>query len=239
MEVVILCGGRGVRAYPFSEYFPKVMMPIQGTPILVHLMRIYADQGFTNFVLAAGHRKEVLLDYFDDKFPHWNVKVVDTGDDSNTGERILRCADYVGERFFASYGDGLGDIDLHKLQDFHDRSGGLATLTSVPLRSQYGTVVFNENNNVTRFVEKPVIPDCWINAGFFVFEKKAFDHWQGRDLEVDVLPHLASMDALYTYLHRGFWKSMDTSKDQMQLQRLCPSDVTKAPWVQRGATATA
>ena len=92
MEVVILCGGKGTRSYPFTEYFPKVMMPINGTPILVHLMRIYAAQGFTNFVLAAGHRKEILIDYFDGRCPDWNVRIVDTGSGSDTGERLRRCA---------------------------------------------------------------------------------------------------------------------------------------------------
>src|SRR5687767_15366207 len=101
MEVVILCGGKGTRSYPFTEYFPKPMMPIAGTPILVHLMRLYADQGFTQFVLAAGHRKEILFDYFDGRFPEWDVRIVDTGAESDTGERIRRCGPYVGERFFA------------------------------------------------------------------------------------------------------------------------------------------
>src|SRR6202161_4262369 len=104
MEVVILCGGKGTRSYPFTEYFPKVMMPINGTPILVHLMRIYAQQGITRFVLAAGHRQEMLHDCFDGRFKEWDIRILDTGDRSDTGERLLRCAPYVGETFFATYG---------------------------------------------------------------------------------------------------------------------------------------
>src|ERR1035438_10737658 len=129
VDVVILCGGRGTRSYPFTEYFPKVMMPINGTPILVHLMRIYADQGYTRFILAAGYRKEMLIDYFEGRFPEWQVEIVDTGADVDTGERIARCASLVGQRFFATYGDGLGDLELSKLLAEHARSGALATLT--------------------------------------------------------------------------------------------------------------
>ena len=218
MEVVILCGGKGTRSYPFTEYFPKVMMPICGTPILVHLMRLYAMQGFNDFVLAAGHRKEILMDYFDGRFTDWNVTLVDTGESSDTGERIRRCANYVGETFFATYGDGLGNVDLQALLAFHHDRGGLATVTSVPLRSQYGTVQFGSSLQVSSFTEKPIIQDCWINAGFFVFDKKVLDVWRGENLETHVLPSLASAGKLYTYQHQGFWKSMDTTKDQQELE---------------------
>jgi glucose-1-phosphate cytidylyltransferase len=230
MEVVILCGGKGTRAYPFSDYFPKAMMPIAGKPILIHLMQTYAAQGFTNFVLAAGHRQEVLHDYFQGRFVDWNVRVVDTGGQSDTGERIRRCAPYVGDTFFATYGDGLGNIDLHALLNFHKRMGGLATVTTVPLRSQYGTVVFGENRQVERFREKPTIRDCWINAGFFVFQKAALDLWEGENLEVQVLPNLARLNVLYAYLHEGFWKSMDTSKDQQEMEEIHSSG--NPPWME-------
>ena len=220
MTVVILCGGKGTRSYPFTEYFPKPMMPIGGTPILVHLMRIYAQQGFNHFVLSAGHRKEILEDYFDGRFREWSIRVVDTGSDADTGERIRRCAEFVSDTFFATYGDGLGDIDLGRLLAFHMASGGAATVTSVPLRSQYGTVVSDASGKVAQFVEKPVIREHWINAGFFVFNRRAFDAWHGHNLERDVLPHLAKRELLFTYQHDGFWKSMDTSKDQQELEAL-------------------
>jgi glucose-1-phosphate cytidylyltransferase len=220
MKVVILCGGKGTRSYPFTEYFPKPMMPICGTPILVHLMRIYARQGFREFVLSAGHRKEILDDYFHSRFHEWSIHIVDTGDEADTGDRISLCADWVGDTFFATYGDGLGDINLHDLLAFHHASDGLATVTSVPLRSQYGTVSFDEQRKVSKFHEKPLIREHWINAGFFVFDKHVFQHWHGRNLETEVLPRLASQDMLYTYQHHGFWKSMDTSKDQQELEFL-------------------
>ncbi len=230
MEVVILCGGKGTRAYPFSEYFPKVMMPIAGTPIIIHLMRTFAAQGFRDFVLAAGHRKEVLTDYFHGRFPEWNVKVLDTGDSSDTGERIQRCAPHVGETFLATYGDGLGNVHLHELLAFHDASGGAATVTTVPLRSQYGTVDFGADGRVEKFREKPTIRDYWINAGFFVFHRRAFDSWRGRNLEVDVLPALASMGELFAYQHEGFWKSLDTSKDQQEMELIYGAG--SPPWMQ-------
>ena len=228
LAVVILCGGKGSRIYPFTEYFPKPMMPINGRPILIHLMHIYASQGFHRFVLAAGHRKEMLFDYFEGRFPQWNIEILDTGAEADTGDRIRACFDHVDNQFFATYGDGLGNVDLHALLRFHKDRGGLATVTAVPLRSQYGTVQFNEAKQVESFSEKPAIRDYWINAGFFVFEKKAAEHWQGHNLESEVLPQLASRRELYTYLHHGFWKSMDTSKDQQELERLLSDGA--APW---------
>jgi glucose-1-phosphate cytidylyltransferase len=228
LSVIILCGGKGSRIYPFSEYFPKPMMPIHGRPILVHLMQIYARQGVRKFVLAAGHRKEMLFDYFDGRFPDWEIKILDTGVEADTGDRILACMDQVGEQFFATYGDGLGNIDLRALLGFHNASGGLATVTAVPLRSQYGTLHFDDAGRVDRFTEKPVIRDSWINAGFFVFNKQVAQHWSGNSLESEVLPHLASRGELYTYLHHGFWKSMDTSKDQQEMERLAESGAE--PW---------
>ncbi|MBI5836209.1 MAG: NTP transferase domain-containing protein [Candidatus Eisenbacteria bacterium] len=220
MQTVILCGGAGTRSYPFTDHYPKPMMPVCGRPILVHIMRLYAEQGFTRFVLAAGHRQEVLFDYFEGRFPEWDVRILDTGKDSDTGERIRRCSEFVGDTFFATYGDGIGDVRLHDLLAFHKASGGMSTLTTVPLRSQYGTVHFDERGRVDRFQEKPVIRDCWINAGFFVFEKRVFDFWEGQNLESEVFPALVRRGEVHTYRHEGFWKSMDTSKDQQELERL-------------------
>jgi glucose-1-phosphate cytidylyltransferase len=237
MKAIILCGGKGTRSYPFTEYFPKPMMPICGTPILVHLMRIYARQGITEFILSAGHRREILDDYFHGRFAEWSIQIVDTGSDADTGDRISRCADYLdGDTFFATYGDGLGDINLSELLAFHESHGGAATVTSVPLRSQYGTVSFDSAGRVSRFHEKPVIREHWINAGFFVFDRRALGQWKGHNLETDVLPHLASAGLLYTYQHLGFWKSMDTSKDQQELERLYKSGT--ALW-DPGAAGTA
>ena len=229
MEVVILCGGKGTRSYPFTEYLPKVMMPIGGSPIIVHLMKIFARQHFTSFVLAVGHRKEMLLDYFEGKNSNWKIRIVDTGEDTDTGERIRRCSNYVGDRFLATYGDGLGDVNLAALIQEHERSGAQATLTTVQLRSQYGLVEFDDCGCVTQFREKPVIPNHWINAGFFVLDKSVFTGSRGQNLESDVLTGLAEQRKLHVYRHHGFWKSMDTSKDQQELERLFTD--ARAPWV--------
>jgi glucose-1-phosphate cytidylyltransferase len=229
MKVVILCGGKGTRAYPFTEYFPKPMMPLNGSPIIVHLMRIYAAQGFTRFVLAAGHRQEMLHDYFEGRFPDWSIEIVDTGAEADTGDRILRCAPYVTDTFLATYGDGLGNLDLAELLRMHRRSGGLATLTTVPLRSQYGLVVYDETGKVARFEEKPLMHSHWINAGFMVFERAAFQLWTGHNLEQEVLPDIARAGRLYVHRHTGFWKSMDTSKDQQELEKLIKGK--NAPWL--------
>jgi glucose-1-phosphate cytidylyltransferase len=228
MDVLILCGGKGTRAYPYTEYFPKPMMPVAGTPVLVHLMRLYAAQGFCNFVLAAGHRKESLIDYFDGRFRDWNVRIVDTGADSDTGERVRRSLLDLSPVFFATYGDGLGDIDLHALLASHRRSGAEATVTTVPLRSQYGLLNFDEQRRVVSFEEKPVIRDRWINAGFFVLEQESLLRCAGSSLEHDILPALAGGRGLNAYLHRGFWKSMDTSKDHDELEKM---HAAGAPWV--------
>jgi glucose-1-phosphate cytidylyltransferase len=228
IKVVLLCGGRGTRSHPFTDYIPKVMMAINGTPILVHLMRIYAAQGFRKFVLSVGYRKEVLIDYFEGRNVDWQIEIVDTGEDGDTGDRIQRCAHLLGDTFLANYGDGLGNVNLHQLLVRHRESGGLATLTTVPLLTQYGLVVFSPEGMVSKFIEKPVIPNCWINAGFFVFSHDAFRHWRGHNLEGEVLPTLAERGLLHVHRHLGFWKSMDTSKDQQALEKLCVGGA--APW---------
>ncbi len=228
-KVVILCGGKGTRSYPYTQHFPKVMMPINGTPIVVHLMRIFARQGFRNFVLSAAYRKEILFDYFEGRMTDWNVEIVDTGEDADTADRIARCSDYVGDTFIATYGDGLGNLDMESLLAFHHQHKGMATLTTVPLTSQYGLVRFDGMGKVTRFDEKPTIWDSFINAGFFVFNKRVFDHWLGHNLEGEVLPMLAKNNELFAYRHQGFWKSMDTGKDQQDLEQLNISG--EPPWL--------
>jgi glucose-1-phosphate cytidylyltransferase len=149
------------------------------------------------------------------------VEVVDTGLETNTGERLAKCRDRLGERFFATYGDGLADIDLAALLAFHGEHGGAATVTTVPLRSQFGTLELGTGGRVEKFKEKPILEDHWINGGFFVFDERAFDQWKGDDLERDVLPELAGKGELFAYRHRGFWKSMDTYKDALELTALC------------------
>ncbi len=228
MKVVILCGGRGVRAFPFTEYLPKPMLPVGGSPILVHVMRSYIEQGYNEFILAAGHRRAVIEDYFEGKHLGAKIDILDTGDDTETGGRILACRDLVGETFFATYADGLADVPLDRLLEFHRGHAGLATITSVPLISQYGTLESDGLGRIVEFKEKPVMREHWINAGFFVFDRDVFDHWRGESLEREVFPHLAANGLAFTYKHDGFFKSMDSFKDQQEFEELLRSG--RVPW---------
>lgn len=229
MKVVILCGGRGARAYPFSDYLPKPMMPIGGAPIMVQILRLFMAQGFNEFVLAAGHRKSVLDDYFQGKEIGARVDIVDTGEDADTGERILRCRDWVGDRFVATYGDGLADIDLAALIDHHSNHAGLLTMTCAPLYSQYGVVDFDTSGRIIRMREKPRMKEHWINAGFFVMDRGVFEHWKGSNLERDVLPGLVASGLAYAYRHEGFFKSLDNYKDQLEFEELLDGS-ERPPW---------
>lgn len=225
MQVVILCGGKGTRAYPFTDYLPKPMLPINGTPILVYVMRIFAQQGHTEFILSLGHRKEVIIDYFDRKDFGWNVQFVDTGADTDTGGRVANCQHLLRDTFFVTYGDGLADIDLNKLTAFHGAHDGVGTITSTPLISQYGTLESDASGRIRTFREKPVLPQYWINAGFFLFNRTIFQHWEGHNLEKEVFPSLVKKQLLYTYQHAGFFKSMDTYKDHQELEQMYRDNV--------------
>lgn len=233
VKTLILCGGKGTRAYPHTVELPKPLLEVDGEPILRHVMDVYAEQGFTDFVLAAGYRAEMIEAFAGSCPKDWGVAVIDTGEDTNTGGRVRRCREILGSVFFVTYGDGVGNVDLGALVAFHRAHPGCATLTTVPLPSQYGTVEFDQTSKVIRFREKPRLPDHSINAGFFVFDREAFDYWSGDDLEKDVLPTLGEAGELFAYRHEGFWKSLDTYKDAVELTRLCAEG--RRPWM-RSAT---
>ncbi len=229
MKVVILAGGSGTRAYPYTEYLPKPMMPVGGKPVLLRVMEIYARQGFKDFVISVGYRKEVILDYFENRTLGWNVEIVDTGAATDTGGRIFNCRHLLTETFMATYADGLSDVPLDKLLGFHRASNVLGTITCVPLRSQYGTVVSEASGVITEFKEKPVLAQHWINAGFFVMEPRIFDHWHGQNLEREVFPALLGSRGLAAYHHDGFFKSMDTYKDQQEIESMFAEN--SLPWL--------
>jgi glucose-1-phosphate cytidylyltransferase len=191
-------------------------------------MEIFARQGFCDFVLAAGFRKDLIEEFARELPRGWAVKVADTGEETGTGGRIVRSRPLLGSTFLATYGDGLGTVDLHGLLGFHRSHPGAATVTTVPLPSPYGTLAWDDSGQVQRFAEKPRLADHWINAGFFVMDSRAFDYWSGDDLERQVLPALANAGELYAYPHRGFWRSMDTYKDALELSALCQEG--DAPW---------
>lgn len=220
MRALILCGGRGIRAHPLTIDVPKPLLPLGGVPVLRHLLDVYAGQGCTDVVLAAGFRVDLVRDFAAGLPPAWEVEVVDTGLDTGTGERVRRCRSRLGPRFFLTYGDGLADVDLAALLAFHADHDGAVTVTTVPLPSQYGTIEAAADGRVTRFREKPVLPDHRINAGFFVVESRAFALWAGQDLEREVLPGLAVAGELWARPHQGFWRSVDSVKDLAELDRL-------------------
>jgi len=227
MRTLILCGGKGTRAYPHTQELPKPLLEVAGRPILGHVMEIYARQGFCDFVLAAGFKADMIEEFASSRPSSWQVEVVDTGEDANTAERVQACASRMGDRYFLTYADGLGDVDLEALAEFHDGHGGAATMTSVPLPSQYGTVQF-VGDRVASFTEKPRLPDHWINAGFFVLDHRSEKWLVSADFERQVLPALAGAGELFAFRHTGFWRSMDTYKDALELSALCADG--PPPW---------
>jgi glucose-1-phosphate cytidylyltransferase len=240
IPTLILCGGRGTRAYPHTMELPKPLLEVNGDPILWHVIRIFAGQGAKRFVLAGGYRADMLVEFARSLPRSLDVVVVDGGEDANKGDRVIGAREHLGDRFFVTYGDGVGDVELDRLLDFHAGHGGSATVTVVPLPSQYGTLELGGSGKVTRFLEKPKLEDHWINAGFMVLDAKAFDGWSG-DLEDDVLPALGAKGELYAYKHGGFWKSMDTYKDARDLEEIArrsESEQGRPPWLNSATVAS-
>lgn len=233
---VILCGGRGTRAYPHTTELPKPLLEVGSRPVLQHVMEIFAGQGFRSFVLSAGFKASAIREFAAGLPSSWDVEVVDTGEDTNTGGRVIGVRDLVGETFFCTYGDGLADIDLLALLAFHRAHTGAATITTVPLPSQYGTIELGPNGLVKAFREKPVLADHWINGGFLVFDRRVFEGWQGDDLEREVLPALGAAGELFAYRHDGFWRSMDTYKDAVELSALAGEG--RPPWARSATPAS-
>ena len=231
LPVAVLCGGRGTRAWPLTEELPKPLLPIGGRPLLEHLVGVFLRQGVRRFVLATGYRADLVEKWAQDlDLPaDATVTCVDTGPDAGTAERLRGCLPQLGGTFFATYGDGLADVDLATLLARHIAAGTTATVTTVPLRSQYGTLLLGGDDLVAGFEEKPVLPDHWINAGFFVMTPEALAAAAGPDLERHVLPALAAAGGLAAHRHQGFWQSMDTQKDVADLDGLAAGG--RAPWL--------
>jgi glucose-1-phosphate cytidylyltransferase len=228
--VVILCGGRGTRLREETQTIPKPLVEIGGRPILWHVIRIYAEQGFGRFVLCLGHRGDLIEEFVGNESPAGvEIECVDTGEETPTGGRIARVADRLGGgRFCATYADGVADLDLAALLDFHERHGGLATMTVVRPELQFGVARLDGDDLVHGFVEKPRF-DGWINGGFFCFEPGVFDYLDDDStLEREPLERLAEERQLRAYRHAGFWDCMDTYKDAVLLNDLWDSG--RAPW---------
>ena len=241
MKTVILCGGRGTRLDEHGLALPKGLFPIGDQPLIWHLCKIYSHSGLNDFIFCTGYLKERYFEYFGHendvgaevgKIPqneNWNVQLIDTGLDTNTGGRIKRVESVLeGEQTFcATYGDGLSDVDLNRVISFHDSHGKLATLTAVNPTSNFGLLDLDEQSGVRSFQEKPRL-DQWINGGFFVFEREIFDYLDENSvLEKQPFETLARDGELMAYQHNGFWKCMDTFKDNRELNDLWE---TTAPW---------
>jgi glucose-1-phosphate cytidylyltransferase len=253
LKVVILCGGKGTRIAD-ANYDAKALVEIGGRPILWHIMKIYAAYGQTDFVLTLGHGaasiKEFFLNYGSmsrdftlslgenpelhyHETHHedgWQVTLADTGLETNKGARLAQVLPYLsGQRFHLTYGDGIGDLDIQQLTDFHLAHGKLATITVYQPPSQYGIVQVGHDGLVLGFEEKPILAD-WINAGFMVCEPEVSEYLNTNtdlDLEKEVLVNLARDRQLMIYKHQGFWRSMDTFKEARELDTLWTSG---APW---------
>ncbi|WP_419807747.1 glucose-1-phosphate cytidylyltransferase [Sphingomonas sp.] len=253
MKAVILAGGLGTRLSEETSLRPKPMVEIGGRPILWHIMKIYAAHGITDFVICCGYKGYVIKEYFANYFLHmsdvtfrmgenrmevhqrraeaWNVTLVDTGDQSQTGGRLLRVADHLRdeEAFCMTYGDGVGDIDVTASIAFHRAHGRDATLTAAPPPARFGALDI-QGDRVTQFLEKPVGGSGVINAGFFVLSPRVLARLAGDDTawEQEPLRGLADDGELMAYQHRGFWEPMDTLRDKQHLEALWASD--RAPW---------
>jgi glucose-1-phosphate cytidylyltransferase len=233
MKTVILCGGRGTRLGEHGVSVPKALLEIGGRPILWHILKLYSHYGLNDFILCLGHLGNKVKHYFleqQGQDDNCRLEMVNTGLDTNTGGRINRIRRYLNEDniFCATYGDGLADIDLNALIEFHTRHGRIGTLVAVKPRLNFGLLKFDQHDAVTEFQEKPLM-DEWVNGGFFVFNQRIFDYLDDNAvLEREPLQRLASERQLVAYKHRGFWTCLDTYKDYLELNQMY--DHGQAPW---------
>ncbi len=232
MKVVILAGGLGTRLSEETSDKPKPMVMINGVPILWHIMNIYARQGFSDFLIATGYQGEVISRWVESLETDWNIEALDTGLETQTGGRIKKCMElYPGERILATYGDGLGNIELSKLITFHQSHNKFATLTAVRPPARFGYLGMS-NGKVDHFGEKNQSDAGWINGGFFVLEPEVIHFINGlsEPFETGALPKLANEGQLMAHEHFGFWQPMDTLREKNDLERLALNLVP--PWLQ-------
>ena len=255
MKVVLLAGGFGTRISEESQFKPKPMIEIGGMPILWHIMKEFSYFGHNEFIVCAGYKQEYIKEWFANYYLHnsdvsfdfrngkdemtvhqsmldpWKVTVVDTGYNTMTGGRIKRIQKYVGnEPFFMTYGDGVCDVDINKLLEFHKTNGKLATLTAVKMAQDKGVLDISENNSVRAFREKNAADGAPINAGYMVLEPEIFDYIEGdsTNFEKGPLTRLAAEGQLMSYIHEGFWQCMDNIREKNMLEKLLEED--RAPW---------
>jgi glucose-1-phosphate cytidylyltransferase len=253
MKAVILAGGLGTRISEETHLKPKPMIEIAGRPLLWHLMKIYSSHGINDFVICCGYKGYLVKEYFANYFLHmsditfdmksnkmhvhqkkaepWQVTLIDTGEETLTGGRLKRVKDYIheDEEFCFTYGDGLSNVNIKKLIDFHQSKGKLATITAVQPPGRYGSLDIKDDL-VGQFIEKPKGDGGWINGGFFVLSSKCLDYIDGDQTswEAEPLEGLARDSELAAFIHKGFWQPMDTLREKNLLEDLWESG--KAPW---------
>jgi glucose-1-phosphate cytidylyltransferase len=251
MKAVLLAGGLGTRISEESASRPKPMIEVGGKPILWHIMKMYSAHGINEFVVCCGYKGYVIKEYFANYFLHqsdvtidmatnkievhhkkaepWKITLVDTGEETQTGGRLKRVADYVDGDFCMTYGDGVGSVDLTGLLKFHASHGKLATMTAVQPPGRFGALQLN-GNKIESFVEKPQGDGGWINGGFFVLNPKVLEQISSDNTlwEQEPLRNLAKQGELQAFFHSGFWQPMDTLRDKTHLESLWASG--KAPW---------
>ena len=226
MKAIILAGGLGTRISEETADKPKPMVLISGKPIIWHLMSIFAKQGITDFIIATGYKSEVIEDWVTTVQEPWSIQALNTGLETQTGGRIRECMlASPEERVIATYGDGLGNINIRALVDFHTHQGKKATVTAVRPPARFG-VLESENGLVTRFGEKNQADSGWINGGFFVLEPEVsrYIHHLSEPFESGALPRLVNEKELVAYHHNGFWQPMDTLREKQELEKLALSD---------------
>jgi glucose-1-phosphate cytidylyltransferase len=233
MKVILLAGGYGTRISEETDVKPKPMVLIGDRPILWHVMTIYAQQGFKDFVIAGGYKYDVIDKWVKSMdFGDWSVQSLDTGLDTQTGGRIRQCMEIVGdEPVFVTYGDGVGNVPIAKVLDLHKSRGLLATVTAVHPPARFGVVEI-EDGLVTHFGEKEHTNVGWINGGFFVLEPEVIKYIKddGEPFEKYSLPRLVAENQLGSYEHEGFWQPMDTLREKNLLEEMIAE--AKAPWLQ-------
>lgn len=229
IPVAILCGGKGTRMREHGEAVPKPLVEVGGRPILWHVMSLYAAHGLTRFVLLLGHGAEAVREFAEDLDEGWDVACVDTGPDTPTGGRVARARELLdGGTFCVTYADGVTDVDLARLLDFHRGHGGAATMTVVRPLNPWGVARLGDGSRIEGFEEKPRL-DCWVNGGFMAMEPRALDSiGEDEALERGPLESLAAAGELFAFRHDGFWACMDTYKDTLLLDELWRSG--HAPW---------
>ncbi len=254
MKVVLLAGGLGTRIAEESHLKPKPMVEIGDMPILWHIMKLYSHYGFNDFIICCGYKGYIIKEYFADYYLHrsdvtfdfannnemivhnnvaepWRVTLVDTGLNTMTGGRIKRVQKHLDNKpFLLTYGDGVSNVDIKRLVDFHKHCGKLATVTAVQPMGRFGSLNLSSQDIVNSFQEKPKGDGAWINGGFFVMQPELFEHLVDDDtvLEKEPLEALATSSQLVAYKHDGFWQPMDTLRDKQLLEQLWLSG--KAPW---------